>query len=166
MKKSREKQNIWRNFWSFDVSFSWCVFLNIFCFFLRLQLYHKTHHNTLFFKGFNDFIICPDSSFFIEKNFIQKSIHVFKKHPNRLGYGLCCYFHFKTSGNLELGYFYYRIDFDTEKYDELGILDSLAIDLLPKAGYSYADRLINDEYIPELDPKIIAEVEAYKSSEL
>ena len=65
-----------------------------------------------------------------------------------------------------LGYFYYRIDFDTEKYDELGILDSLAIDLLPKAGYSYADRLINDEYIPELDPKIIAEVEAYKSSEL
>jgi hypothetical protein len=76
--------------------------LNIFCFFLRLQLYHKTHHNTLFFKGFNDFIICPDSSFFIEKNFIQKSIHVFKKHPNRLGYGLCCYFHFKTSGNLEL----------------------------------------------------------------
>ena len=65
-----------------------------------------------------------------------------------------------------LGYFYYRIDFDTEKYDELGILDSLAIDLLPKAGYSYADRLINDEYIPELDPKLIAEVEAYKSSEL
>ena len=65
-----------------------------------------------------------------------------------------------------LGYFYYRIDFDTEKYDMLGILDSLAIDLLPKAGYSYADRLINDEYIPELDPKIIAEVEAYKSSEL
>ena len=58
-----------------------------------------------------------------------------------------------------LGYFYYRIDFDTEKYDELGILDSLAIDLLPKAGYSYADRLINDEYIPELDPKIIAQVE-------
>ena len=65
-----------------------------------------------------------------------------------------------------LGYFYYRIDFDTEKYDELGILDSLAIDLLPKAGYSYADRLINDEYIPELDPKIIAQVEAYKSSGL
>ena len=65
-----------------------------------------------------------------------------------------------------LGYFYYRIDFDTEKYDELGILDSLAIDLLPKAGYSYADRLINDEYIPELDPKIIAQVEAYKSSAL
>ena len=65
-----------------------------------------------------------------------------------------------------LGYFYYRIDFDTEKYDKLGILDSIAIDLLPKAGYSYADRLINDEYIPELDPKLIAEVEAYKSSEL
>ena len=65
-----------------------------------------------------------------------------------------------------LGYFYYRIDFDTEKYDELGILDSLAIDLLPKAEYSYADRLINDEYIPELDPKIIAQVEAYKSSGL
>jgi len=62
-----------------------------------------------------------------------------------------------------LGYFYYRIDFDTEKYDELGILDSLAIDLLPKAGYSYADRLINDDYIPELDPKIIAQVEIYKS---
>ena len=65
-----------------------------------------------------------------------------------------------------LGYFYYRIDFDTEKYDELGILDSLAIDLLPKAGYSYANRLINDEYSPELDPKRIAEAEAYKSSGL
>ncbi|WP_405366668.1 hypothetical protein, partial [Ruminobacter sp.] len=46
-------------------------------------------------------IIYPNDQFFIEKNIIQKSIHVFKKHPNRLGYGLCCYFHFKTSGNLE-----------------------------------------------------------------
>ncbi len=65
-----------------------------------------------------------------------------------------------------LGYLYYKIDFNTEKYDIGGILDSLAIDLLPKAGYSYANRLINDEYIPELDPKIIAQVEAYKSSGL
>lgn len=71
--------------------------------FLRLQLYHKTHHTPYFSRLFNDFIIYPNDQFFIEKNIIQKSIHVFKKHPNRLGYGVCCYFHFKTSGNLEIG---------------------------------------------------------------
>lgn len=62
-----------------------------------------------------------------------------------------------------LGYFYYRINFETAKYDKLMILDSLAIDILPKAGYLYADRFINDDYIPELDPNIIKQVEEYKS---
>lgn len=63
-----------------------------------------------------------------------------------------------------LGYFYYRINFDTEKYDDMGILDSLAVYLLPKAGYSCADLVINPYYVPEHDPRIIAEVKAYKSS--
>ncbi len=62
-----------------------------------------------------------------------------------------------------LGYFYYRINFETAKYDKLMILDSLAIDILPKAGYLYADRFINDDYIPELDQNIIKQVEEYKS---
>ena len=52
------------------------------------------------------------------------------------------------------------------KYDDLMILDSLSICLLPKAGYSSADRLINVDYIPERDPNIIAQVEEYKSMRL
>ena len=65
-----------------------------------------------------------------------------------------------------LGYFYFRIDFDTEKYDAGGILDSLAIDLLPRAGYSYADPNINCDYVPELDPRIISAAKAWKSAGL
>lgn len=65
-----------------------------------------------------------------------------------------------------LGYFYYRINFNIMKYDDLMILDSLSICLLPKAGYSSADRLINVDYIPERDPNIIAQVEEYKSMRL
>ena len=65
-----------------------------------------------------------------------------------------------------LGYFYFRIDFDTEKHDAGGILDSLAIALLPRAGYSYADPNINCDYVPELDPRIIAAAKAWKSAGL
>lgn len=69
--------------------------------------------------------------------------------------------------NLEfLGYFYFRIDFDTEKHDAGGILDSLAIDLLPRAGYSYADPNINCDYVPELEPRIISAAKAWKSAGL
>jgi hypothetical protein len=65
-----------------------------------------------------------------------------------------------------LAYFYYRIDFNVEKYDDMGILDSLATAVLVKAGHKEADRMFNADYIPELDPGIIAEAQAYKSSGL
>ena len=112
---------------------------------MRLQLYHKTHHNTLFFKGFNDFIICPDSSFFIEKNFIQKSIHVFKKHPNRLGYGLCCYFHFKTSGNLE----YVKYCTDGSLYDVHHIISAEALSATGLLSYNTAPciRMLKSDHL-------------------
>lgn len=63
-----------------------------------------------------------------------------------------------------LAYFYYRIDFNVEKYDDMGILDSLSTAILVKAGHNEADRMVNPDYIPELDPNIIAEAEAYRSS--
>ncbi len=65
-----------------------------------------------------------------------------------------------------LAYFYYRIDFNVEKYDDMGILDSLATAILVKAGHKEADRMFNADYIPELDPGIIAEAQACKSSGL
>ena len=61
-----------------------------------------------------------------------------------------------------LAYFYYRINFDVEKHDSPGILDSLAITIMPKAGYKEADLMRNSQYIPENDPKIIAEVDLLK----
>lgn len=64
-----------------------------------------------------------------------------------------------------LGYFYYRIDFETAKYDSMDILDSLCITILPKAGFSKADLYLNTQYMPESDPKIIAAVEEYKEQE-
>ena len=102
--KKVEKSRIFREIFGHLMYHFSGVFFWIFFVFLRLRLYHKTHHTPYFSRLFNDFIIYPNDQFFIEKNIIQKSIHVFKKHPNRLGYGLCCYFHFKTSGNLEFDY--------------------------------------------------------------
>jgi len=64
-----------------------------------------------------------------------------------------------------LAYFYYRINLEVERYDSPGILDSLAITILPKAGYREADLMHNTQYVPERDPKIIAEVEALKSND-
>jgi len=64
-----------------------------------------------------------------------------------------------------LAYLYYRINFEVEKYDSPGILDSLAITILPKAGYKEADLMRNSQYIPENDPKIIAEAKLLKSSD-
>lgn len=62
-----------------------------------------------------------------------------------------------------LGYFYYRINFETEKYDDNDILDTLATTILPKCGISEADLYYNPYYMPENDPKIIAEVEKYRN---
>jgi len=52
-----------------------------------------------------------------------------------------------------------------EKYDSPGILDSLAITILPKAGYKEADLMRNTRYIPESDPRIIAEADILKNED-
>ena len=64
-----------------------------------------------------------------------------------------------------LGYFYYRTNFETGKYDSMDILDSLATTILPKAGFSEADLVLNTQYMPENDPKIKYEVDLLKASE-
>ncbi len=61
-----------------------------------------------------------------------------------------------------LGYLYYRIGLNTDSYEVSSILDSLATNILPKAGYCEADLLHNPNYVPESDPQIIAAAEAYK----
>ena len=62
-----------------------------------------------------------------------------------------------------LAYFYYRIDWQTNKYDGSDILDSLAISILPKAGDRDADLFVNPRYMPENDPVLQKEVEKYKA---
>lgn len=64
-----------------------------------------------------------------------------------------------------LGYFYYRINYETSKYDPMDILDSLATTILPKAGFSEADLFLNAQYMPESDPKIRLAAEEYKKNE-
>ena len=64
-----------------------------------------------------------------------------------------------------LGYFYYRIAFDVMQYDNGMMLDGLAITILPKAGFSEADLVLNPEYVPECDPKIIAAAEQWRREE-
>lgn len=63
-----------------------------------------------------------------------------------------------------LGYLYYRINLDPDKYDRMDILDSLATTILPKAGFQEADLVLHTQYMPEQDPKIIEAVHSFKSS--
>lgn len=65
-----------------------------------------------------------------------------------------------------LGYFYYRINMETSKFDNMDILDSLSTTILKKAGFREADLVLNTQYMPENDPKIIAEVENYRKQGL
>lgn len=64
-----------------------------------------------------------------------------------------------------LGYLYYRVNYETTKYDPIDILDSLATTILPKAGYSEANLFLNTQYMPENDPKIKEEVDRFKAEE-
>ena len=59
---------------------------------------------------------------------------------------------------------YYRIDMNVEKYDDMDILDGIAITILPKAGYDNADLMKNPLYSPQLDERLISEVENFKNS--
>ena len=61
-----------------------------------------------------------------------------------------------------LCYMYYRIDMNTSKYDDMSILDSIATNILPKAGYSCADLMKHPLYTPEMDERLLAEVEKFK----
>jgi len=61
-----------------------------------------------------------------------------------------------------LGYLYYKIDMDVGKYDDMDILDSLAVSILPKSGCKDADIYINPRYLPETDPLLLDAVEMYK----
>ena len=64
-----------------------------------------------------------------------------------------------------LAYFYYITDYETQKYDPMDILDSLATTILPKASFSEANLVLNTQYMPENDPKIKYEVDLLKASE-
>lgn len=72
-----------------------------------------------------------------------------------------------------LGYIFYRIGFDPDtydygedKYDVTGILDSIATCVMVKAGYGHADLVRNPYYTPENDPLIMAEVRAFRQTDL
>ena len=63
-----------------------------------------------------------------------------------------------------LGYFYYRINFEIQKYDDNDdMLYCIATSILPKCGISETDLYHNPYYTPEDDPNIIAEVEKYRN---
>jgi len=51
---------------------------------------------------------------------------------------------------------------DVGKYDDMDILDSLAVSILPKSGCKDADIYINPRYLPETDPLLLDAVEMYK----
>lgn len=62
-----------------------------------------------------------------------------------------------------LGYFYYRINFDTQKYDPGDILDSMTTTILPRNGFKKASLRFNPEYMPENDPQLISAVKNWQS---
>lgn len=61
---------------------------------------------------------------------------------------------------------YYRIDMNVQKYDDMDILDGIAITILPKAGFDNADLMKNPLYSPLLDDRMKSEVEKFKNSEV
>ena len=64
-----------------------------------------------------------------------------------------------------VAYFYYRINCQVKEYDgDYDMLYSLATNILPKAGYPEADLYLNPYYMPEQDPKILAEVENWRKT--
>lgn len=61
-----------------------------------------------------------------------------------------------------LGYFYARIDMNTEKYDEMDILDSLTLEILPRSGHQEVNLYDCPQYLPETDPLLLKAVEAHR----
>lgn len=62
-----------------------------------------------------------------------------------------------------LSFFYYKINLDEATYDQPGILDSLAITILPNAGISKADIMVNPSYSPLLDKELLLHVDEWKT---
>ena len=61
-----------------------------------------------------------------------------------------------------LAYMLYRIDCRMFDYDNGDIIESIATNILPRAGYSEADLYLHPYYAADQDPKILAEVEALR----
>ena len=61
-----------------------------------------------------------------------------------------------------IAYLYYMTGNKLQHYYNGEIIENLATKILRKAGYSEADRVLNPYYIPDQDPKILAEVEAIR----
>ena len=62
-----------------------------------------------------------------------------------------------------LGYFYYHTGVEPDEDGNLDILDSIATTILPKAGYQEADLVLNPQYMPENDPRLLKAVEKYQN---
>lgn len=62
-----------------------------------------------------------------------------------------------------LGYLYYRMELEPWKYDALDIMDGLVKDILSNENDKRCDPFWNEEYKPENDPEIIAEVEKLRN---
>ena len=65
-----------------------------------------------------------------------------------------------------LGCFYARIDMDTETYDEMDILDSLALEILPKSGYREVNLYDHPQYLPETDSLLLEAVRRCKDEKI
>ena len=61
-----------------------------------------------------------------------------------------------------LAYMLYRINCKMFDYDNGDIIESIATNILPRAGYSEADLYLHPYYAADQDPKILAEVEALR----
>ena len=58
-----------------------------------------------------------------------------------------------------LGYLYYRVNLEPEKYGGADILDSIATSTLKRSGFREADLELHPDYMPENDPKLLEAVE-------
>ena len=61
-----------------------------------------------------------------------------------------------------LAYMLYKINCKMYDYENGDVIESLATNILPKAGYSEADLYLHPYYAVDQDPKILAEVEALR----
>ena len=51
---------------------------------------------------------------------------------------------------------------NTEKYDEMDILDSLTLEILPRSGHQEVNLYDCPQYLPETDPLLLKAVETHR----